>query len=105
MNRLLMALAVVLSGNGGATADELNFPSAPGKRLKTEISPPGVPSVDRTTWTATCRRGISISGHCETHDSGFRHLQSFGSDGVHRFCKWTEPVTKATVTALCLFEE
>jgi hypothetical protein len=102
---LKLVIAFALAGTACAVADELNFPSAPGKKLRTEISPPGVPSVDRTTWTATCRRGISISGHCESYDRGFRHLQSFGSDGTHRFCKWTEPVEEATVTALCLFEE
>jgi hypothetical protein len=104
MRKVMLVFALILVG-WTATADELNFSGATGKRLRTEISPPGVPSVYRTTWTATCHRGVAISGHCETHDSAFRHLQGFGSDGTHRFCKWTEPVTSATVTALCLFEE
>jgi hypothetical protein len=103
MNKL--AILLLLISAAVATAEELTFPGAGGKKLKAEISPPGIPLVDRTTWTATCQKGISISGDCETHDPGIQHLQSFGSDGPHRFCKWTEPVTNATVTALCLFEE
>jgi hypothetical protein len=93
MSKLLLAFALTLATS--AAADDLTF----------STSVPGIPSVDRRTWTATCQRGISISGHCETHDQDARHLESFGSDGPHRFCKWAEPLSNATVTALCLFEE
>jgi hypothetical protein len=62
MHRLLLAffLACVACS---AVADDLDFSAAAGKKLKTEVSAPGVPSVNRTTWTATCRKGIAIAGY------------------------------------------
>ena len=86
-------------------ADDLNFSPTRGKALKTETSSQGVPSVNRQTWTATCRRGIAISGHCDSR-SGSRTIQSIGVvEGGHWACTWSEPTPDAAVTALCLFEE
>jgi hypothetical protein len=97
---LLLACAIL-----GAQADELDFSAAAGKKLKTETSVPGVPSIDGKTWTATCSRGIAIAGHCEAQ-SGARTLQNIGVvEGTHWVCTWTEPTPRAQVTALCLFEE
>jgi hypothetical protein len=104
MHRLLLAffLACVACS---AVADDLDFLAAAGKKLKTEVSAPGVPSVNRTTWTATCRKGIAIAGYCESQ-SGARQLQNVGVVGGTQWaCTWTEPTPKAEVTAVCLFEE
>jgi hypothetical protein len=104
MNRLLVML--ILGGVPcGALADQLDFSPTAGKRLKTEVSSSGVPSVNEKTWTATCSRGIAISGFCESQ-SGQRTLQNVGIvAGTQWACTWTEPTPKAEVTALCLFEE
>jgi hypothetical protein len=104
MNRLLLAL--VLAGVGGVVAaDDLDFSAASGKRLKTEVSPFGVPSVDTRTWSATCTKGIAITGYCQSQ-SGARQLQSVGVvEGIQWACTWTEATPRAEITALCLFEE
>jgi len=60
MNRLLLALLIGSVAWSTAAQDSLNFSPADGKRLKTETSPVGVPSVDQKTWTATCNKGIAI---------------------------------------------
>jgi len=104
MNRGLLVLFVVCAA-WGAAADDLNFSAAAGKRLKTEVSPSGVPSLDQKTWTATCNKGIAIAGYCESQ-SGARQLQSVGAVvGTQWACTWTEPTPKAEITAVCLFEE
>ena len=41
MNRLLLAFSLAFAGSGAA-ADDLDFSATAGKKLKTEISPPGV---------------------------------------------------------------
>ena len=104
MSRFALFVALICVP-AAATADDLNFLAAAGKRLKTEMSTPGVPSVNRATWTATCRKGIAIAGYCESQ-SGARHLQNVGVVAPTQWaCTWTEPTEKAEVTALCLFEE
>jgi hypothetical protein len=104
MNRLLPVLVLTCFA-GGSAADDLNFSAAVGKRLKTEVSPPGVPSVDRKTWTATCNRGIAVTGYCESQ-SGPRQLQNVGAvEGIQWACTWTEPTPKAEIKAICLFDE
>ena len=104
MTRFLLALVLVCVA-GMVAADDLDFSAAAGKRLKTEVSPSGVPSVDTRTWSATCRKGIAMAGYCESQ-SGARHLQSVGVfEGIQWVCTWTEPPPKAEITALCLFEE
>jgi hypothetical protein len=100
-----LSIALVFACITSATqADDLNFSSALGKRLKTEVSTPGVPSVNTMTWTATCRVGIAISGYCASK-SGKGNLQAVGADGPQWVCTWSEPMPEATATALCLFEE
>ena len=104
MNKLLGAL-VLVSVAGSSAADDLDFSAANGKRLKTEVSPSGVPSVDTRTWSATCRKGIAVAGYCESQ-SGPRQLQSVGVfEGTQWVCTWTEATPKAGITALCLFDE
>jgi hypothetical protein len=104
MNRTLLILGLACV-TYGAAAEDLDFSAAAGKKLKTEVSAPGVPSVNRATWTATCRKGIAISGYCESQ-SGTRHLQNVGIVGGTQWaCTWTEPTPRAEVTAVCLFEE
>jgi hypothetical protein len=102
--RALLAVCLACLASG-ANADNLDFSATSGKRLKTETSPPGTPSVNAQTWTATCRRGIAIAGGCESR-SGTRSIQNVGVvEGVHWVCTWTEATPDAVVTALCLFEE
>jgi hypothetical protein len=104
MNRLLLALFHTCI-TWAAVADDLDFLAASGKKLKSEVSARGVPSIDERTWTATCRKGIAIAGSCESQ-SGARHLQNVGVlGGTQWACTWTEPTPKAEVTALCFFEE
>ena len=104
MKRVPLALSLACV-TFGAQADNLDFSAAAGRKLKTEMSVPGVPSIDGKTWTATCRKGIAIAGHCEAQ-SGARNLQNVGVvEGTHWVCTWTEPTPKAQVTALCLFED
>jgi hypothetical protein len=81
MERFLL-LAFLMCACTAATADELNFSAASGKRLKTEVSPPGVPSVNRATWTATSRKGVAVAGYCEAQ-SGPRQLQNVGVEERH----------------------
>ena len=104
MNRMLLGFDSFLCRHR-QLADDLNFSAAAGKRLKTEISPAGVPSVDTRTWTATCIKGIAIAGYCELQ-SGTRQLQNVGAVAVTQWaCSWTEPTPKAEITAVCLFED
>jgi hypothetical protein len=104
MNRMLFGLALSCIATG-ALADDLNFSAAAGKSLKTEVSPSGVPSLDTRTWTATCNKGIAITGYCESH-SGARQLQNVGAVAPTQWaCTWTEPTPQAEITAVCLFED
>jgi len=104
MNKTLLALCLACLASG-AVADNLDFSAAAGKKLKTEISPAGTPSVNSQTWTDGCRKGVAIAGACESR-SGTRSIQNVGVvEGVHWVCTWTEPTPNAVVTALCLFEE
>jgi hypothetical protein len=104
MNRVLLGLFLACAAYSAA-ADDLNFSPAAGTTLKSEVSPQGVPSLDGRTWTATCNKGIAITGHCQSQ-SGTRHLESIGAvEGSHWVCTWTEATPKAAVTAVCLFEQ
>jgi hypothetical protein len=104
MNKMLLAV-VLASAAWGAAADDLDFSPAGGKRLRSEVSPPGIPSLDMQTWTATCSRGIAVTGHCRS-ESGPRQLEGVGAiDGRQWACTWTEATPKAEITAVCLFEE
>jgi hypothetical protein len=105
MKKKLLVFLILVCVSCVATADELDFSPTTGKKLKTEVSPSGVPSVNERTWTATCSKGIAIAGYCESQ-SGARHLQNVGVVAGRQWaCTWTEPTPKAEVTAVCLFEE
>jgi hypothetical protein len=105
MNRALMVFGFALCVASEARTDDLNFSVEPGKRLKSEISSPGVPSIDTHTWMATCNRGIAITGYCASL-SGQRQLQNVGALVPNQWsCTWTEPTSKAEVMAVCLYEE
>jgi hypothetical protein len=104
MNRLLIAFAFACA-TFPATADDVVFSGAGGKRLRTGNSSDGIPSINHRTWTATCRKGIAISGYCASH-TGPRILQSVGVvEGQHWVCTWSDPTPNAVVIALCIFEE